>query len=244
MCTPAAFVLTSNSVLWSCATNSHEAIIDEHNLYANGARGPSVLKVEITPKNGDYSTDPETWVFRVVQKLLPAWHDPARDEARTRAALRDWLKYHCCVQEEYIANAQLAGGDRIIQKTGYGSTQTAGRDSKQEARDCSVQISEDCSVQISEDCSVQITGGCSVQITGEYSIQISGNYSTQKAGEGTIQIVRWYERKSGWQAASRTVRRAEAGTWWYVSQGMWRGCTPEEARAAERLAHNTLHFPS
>ena len=90
MCKPASMVLTKDKVFWSMNTDSHEGIIDEYKLHADGKRGPNILRVEIVPPNGDRTKPPSKWVFGYDQDVLPSWADAERDEKRTRAALREW----------------------------------------------------------------------------------------------------------------------------------------------------------
>ncbi len=85
MCNFASIVLTKDRELWSDASDSHEEIIRHNNLVADGARGPNILRVEVSP--GDW-TDLKTWSYRVDQDILPEWHNPEADEARARAALK------------------------------------------------------------------------------------------------------------------------------------------------------------
>ena len=129
MCTPASFVLTRDRVCWSRVTNSHEDIIREYTLHVDGARGPNVVRVEITPGDENYFSDPATWIFCTDQDQFPEWYDPARDEARTRAALPEWHQYHCCSQDAKGPNASLLGGDMVTQTAGDLSTLKAGNDS-------------------------------------------------------------------------------------------------------------------
>ena len=89
MCNFASFVLTKDKVLWLPDTDSHEQIIKQHNLHADGTLGPNVLRVEIVP--GPKITrfnDFKNWVYRVDQDIRPAWFDATCDEKRVRAALR------------------------------------------------------------------------------------------------------------------------------------------------------------
>ena len=49
MCKFASFVLTKDREFWSDKSDSYEDIISKHNLHADGARGPNILRVEISP---------------------------------------------------------------------------------------------------------------------------------------------------------------------------------------------------
>jgi hypothetical protein len=122
MCTPASFVLTKDAVFWSKTSNSHEDIIAEHGLNADGVRGTNILRVEIVPADGDYGSQTKLWVYHTDQDILPPWCDAVADEKRTRAALRQWKKYHCCCQRGGYRSTQSAG-DRSTQKAGLATVQ-------------------------------------------------------------------------------------------------------------------------
>ena len=90
MCKFASFVLTKDAVFWSDKSDSHEHIISEHGLHADGVRGPNILRVEIIPgaklkKFSQY----KDWEYKVDQDQMPEWFDAARDEKRARKALQD-----------------------------------------------------------------------------------------------------------------------------------------------------------
>ena len=89
MCKPAPFVLTADRVLWSRSSDSHEDIIRE-NYLDDTTNPPTILRVEITPKNEQWTDPPDAWVYRVDQDIMPAWHDAINDEARARAELPRW----------------------------------------------------------------------------------------------------------------------------------------------------------
>ena len=93
MCKAASFVLTKDRVFWSKKTDSHEAIIEEYSLNADGAGGPNVLRVEINPV-GFFGPPFDGWAFRYDQDILPKWADKKADEKRARAALAGWYESH------------------------------------------------------------------------------------------------------------------------------------------------------
>jgi len=90
MCKFASFVLTKDGVFWSDKSDSHEEIIKEHNLHADGIRGPNILRVEIVPgaKIKKFTTYKD-WEYRIDQDQMPAWFDAPKDEKRARQALRE-----------------------------------------------------------------------------------------------------------------------------------------------------------
>ena len=88
MCRFASFVLTKDRVFYSHETDSHEEIIEQKNLHADGATGPNILRVEITPpRDGDWG-DLSRWNYRVDQDTLPEWENGAQARACIALAQR------------------------------------------------------------------------------------------------------------------------------------------------------------
>jgi hypothetical protein len=71
MCVPFSCIVTTEKVLWSKFSESHEDIIRENGL-KDGWR-VMFVRCELIPRDRDYSTDPREWVFRVNQDILPNW---------------------------------------------------------------------------------------------------------------------------------------------------------------------------
>jgi hypothetical protein len=126
MCTPASFVLTKDCVFFSKTSNSHEDIIEENHLVADGVRGPNILRVEIVPPDGDYALPISKWQYHTDQDILPEWAGDG--EKRARAALKQWKRYHCLIRTAGDGST-LTAGYRSTLTAGNGSTLTAGNGS-------------------------------------------------------------------------------------------------------------------
>ena len=91
MCKFASFVLTKGEEFWlegEHASDSHEKIINFYELHADGARGPNILRVEISPTDKiKVWPSLKAWAYRVDQDRMPEWFDAAAAEKRTRSAL-------------------------------------------------------------------------------------------------------------------------------------------------------------
>jgi len=130
MCREASFVLTKTKTCWSKRTDSHEWIIVDHKLHADGSRGPNIVRVEITPPNEDFSLPLDQWVYRLDQDELPSWYDAAACEARVREVLPEWLASKVVllgqsrdVRDEIVVAAYgnvTANGDSVV--TAYGNS--------------------------------------------------------------------------------------------------------------------------
>lgn len=88
MCKFASFVLTKGEEFWSETSDSYEQIIKEHQLHADGARGPNILRVEISPTDKiKVWPSLKAWEYRVDQDVMPEWFIAETAEKRTRLAL-------------------------------------------------------------------------------------------------------------------------------------------------------------
>jgi len=67
-------------------TDAHEKIIEQHRLYADGARGTNIVRVELSPPDNKPDAPVAEWLFVVDQDLLPEWWDRRKYEQMTRAA--------------------------------------------------------------------------------------------------------------------------------------------------------------
>ena len=91
MCKMASGVLTKgHKAHWSKGTDSHEAIIAEHKLTADGVRGPNIVRFEITPPDDRYDAPLAEWSYRVDQDTTPDWYDATAGEVAARAMLVEW----------------------------------------------------------------------------------------------------------------------------------------------------------
>jgi hypothetical protein len=129
MCNFSSFSLTKDSEIW-WHTESH-ADIDEHwQLHVDGARGPNVLHVEITPPDDNPKAPLNQWVYRVDQDVFPEWHDPVESERRARAALaRRSEKERWLVSDHLSDGAVSISGNDSTLTGGHRSTLTGGNDS-------------------------------------------------------------------------------------------------------------------
>ena len=104
MCNPISAIVTKEKV-WFGTTDSHEDIIREHKLREGNADGTRVyiVRVEVTPPNGDLTAPVDRWVYRVDQDVFPVWYDAEDCETRARGALERsgigalWTAYNAVV---------------------------------------------------------------------------------------------------------------------------------------------------
>ena len=75
--------------------DSHEDMLKELGIqddYLNASK--TFVRVELSPANGDKSSDPMGWKLKVDQDIRPEWFDPEVYELRIKQAIADWCAVH------------------------------------------------------------------------------------------------------------------------------------------------------
>lgn len=132
VCNPASFVLTRHNVFWSRQTDSHENIIEEFKLHQDGAGSPNIVRVEISPPNGNLRLPLSEWIYKLDYVLddntVPEWYDSLDCQIRARAALADWAAAKLVIDRAVeIRSAQVyALGEAKV--TAHGSSDIAAFD--------------------------------------------------------------------------------------------------------------------
>jgi hypothetical protein len=204
MCEPASFVLTKDRVFWSAYTDSHEEIIAEHSLAQDGVRGPNVVRVELTPEDGNLSSDPAEWRFRVDQDRLPDWFSRETHEPIVRAEAKAWQAskvFTSGVHEVRKGQAYSYGSSQVMacdssqvracgssQVRAYGSSQVTAYDSSQVTAYDSSQVTAYDSSQVTACGSSQVTACDSSQVTACGSSQVMACGSSQVTAYGSSQV--------------------------------------------------------
>jgi len=93
MCNSASFIVTQNDVLFSKYSDSHEDIISENKLN-DKTKKPDFVRIEISPKDNDYRTPIENWIFKTDQDFLPEWFNIKEAEIACRDKMNEWAKTH------------------------------------------------------------------------------------------------------------------------------------------------------
>jgi phage gp45-like len=110
MCEAASLVITTDKVFWSLKSDAHEEIIREFGLKDEVANRITLVRVEITPPNGDWAAPLCQWQYKVDQDLLPEWYekDPDKQESRARAALKYWFSAKVFLSGNHTIHDQQA----------------------------------------------------------------------------------------------------------------------------------------
>ena len=163
MCDFASLIVTKDRVFWSKNGDNHTAIAEEHGLHEDGAKGPNVVKVEITPPGGQWWTDRKGWAFRVDQDILPEWWDAKDGEARARVALED------------LAAARLFDGRDAEVKEGMIF-----------ARNSTVKAWGSATVEASGSATVKAWGSATVKAWDSATVKAWGPATVKASGSATV----------------------------------------------------------
>ena len=75
--------------------DSHDQMLAELKIPDDFAHASKVfVRVELSPADGDPTSDPMGWRIRIGQDILPDWFVHEIDEQRVKVAIADWCKVH------------------------------------------------------------------------------------------------------------------------------------------------------
>ena len=168
MCNPASLVITKDAAFWSMNTDSHEDIITEHGLSQDGVRGPNILRVEITPPDGDFSAPATEWRYKLDQDIMPPWHDAAEDEKRARVALTEWI----------AARVIREGAKKVCSGRFFVSDSATVRASGS----ATVEAYDSATVRASDSATVRASGSATVRASGSATVEASGSATVNQYG--------------------------------------------------------------
>lgn len=75
--------------------DSHDRMLKElgiHDDFTHASK--TFVRVELSPADGDKSSDPMGWRIKIDQDILPDWFDYNSDEDRVKKAIAEWCKVH------------------------------------------------------------------------------------------------------------------------------------------------------
>ena len=133
MCAPASLVVTKDKVFWSAKSDSHEEIIREFGLCDEVANRITLVRVEITPPNGDMSRPLDEWQYRVDEanpSYLPEWFvkNESKHEGRAKDALKKWFECKVVVSGHRDVRDQEVYAYDNSTVTAYGTSTVAAYD--------------------------------------------------------------------------------------------------------------------
>lgn len=81
--------------------DNHTQMLDELKIKDTRENAERLfVRAELYPKDGDIFSDPNTWIYRVDQDILPDWYVAEVDEARMREAVKAWYAAHVHIDKD------------------------------------------------------------------------------------------------------------------------------------------------
>nr|MBR4279819.1 hypothetical protein [Clostridia bacterium] len=75
--------------------DSHDQMLNELGIPDDFAHASKVfVRVELSPPDGDKTSDPMGWKIKIDQDILPDWFVHQVDEERVKVAITEWCKVH------------------------------------------------------------------------------------------------------------------------------------------------------
>lgn len=189
MCRPASFVVTKDHVFWSRNSDSHEDIIDEYGLHEDGVYGPNIVRVEIAPEDGNLSTDPSAWKYKLDQDTRPAWYDQAEAERRCRGELPAWLKSKVIINDRsgrHLKRGSWYVYDSTVNAFWHSRVRAFGRSAIAAYDRSFVRAFGHSTVDAYDRCTVRVCRKCTVVAYNESTIEAHGNSAVEAWGGAVV----------------------------------------------------------
>jgi hypothetical protein len=102
MCNPVSLILTPESVHMPTDSMSHTRILQREGI-PDTSDMPQFIRVECSPSDGDWLSDPCCWRIIIDQDYIPQWYldDSLTHDVRIHDAVHVWFKDHATVVEGY-----------------------------------------------------------------------------------------------------------------------------------------------
>jgi hypothetical protein len=94
MCNFFSLVATKDNIYYDITLDSHSDIIEKFKIKEKTGENFNVCKIEITPPKGDVFLNPEDWIFRIDEEIIPDWIDKIKTESKVRVILKEIKKQY------------------------------------------------------------------------------------------------------------------------------------------------------
>ena len=161
--------------------DSHDRMLKElgiHDDFAHASK--TFVRVELSPADGDKSSDPMGWRIKIDQDILPDWFDHNRDEARVKTAIADWCKVHVLREgtHEVHSGVWYAYGSATVKA--YGSATVKAYDS------ATVKAYDYATVEACDSATVTAYGSATVKAYGSATVKAYNSATVEAYGSATV----------------------------------------------------------
>ena len=162
--------------------HSHTSIAQLHGI-PDGMLGDGYARWELTPNDGNYQSDPDTWAFTLDEERKPAWweEDAAAFEDKARSAVK-----------RYMAKAgHLAPGAVVV--AGNGGTATAGNRGTATAGNGGTATAGNGGTATAGDYGTATAGDYGAATAGHGGAATAGDYGAATAGDHGTLCIKWWD---------------------------------------------------
>ena len=170
--------------------DSHDSMLKELGIpddYLHASK--TFVRVELSPADGNPSSDPMGWRIKIDQDILPDWFDHKVDEPRVKEAITEWCKVHVMRDgvHEVHDGVWIATGSATVKATG--SATVTATDS------ATVTATGSATVKASDSATVTATDSATVKAFGSATVKAYGSATVKATGSATVILPKKWQTK-------------------------------------------------
>ena len=169
--------------------DSHSRMLEELHIEDDFAHASKVfVRVELSPADGDKTSDIDGWKLNVDQDVLPDWWNEKVDLPRIKAAVKSWCDIHVLRNGEHTVRDGVwyAYGSASVKACGRASVKACGRASVKAYDSASVEAYDRASVEAYGSASVEAYDSASVKAYDSASVEAYGSASVKACGRASV----------------------------------------------------------
>ena len=155
--------------------DSHSRMLEELHIEDDFAHASKVfVRIELSPADGDKTSDVDGWKLNVDQDVLPDWWDETVDLPRIKSAVKSWCDIHV------LRNGAHTVRDGVWYACGSASVKAYDSASVEAYGSASVEACGSASVKAYDSASVEAYGSASVEACGSANVILPKLYQSSK----------------------------------------------------------------
>ena len=141
------------------------------------------VRVELSPADGDMTSDPMGWKIRIDQDILPDWFVHKVDEERVKVAVADWCKVHVLRngKHEVHEGVWIATDSATVKAYGSATVKAYGSATVKAYNSATVTACDSATVTACDFATVKAYNSATVKAYGSATVIIPKNWGTSKS---------------------------------------------------------------
>ena len=173
--------------------DSHSRMLEELHIEDDFAHASKIfVRIELSPADGDKTSDVDGWKLNVDQDVLPDWWDETADLPRIEAAVKSWCDIHVLRNGAHTVHDGVwyAHDSASVTACDSASVKAYGSASVKACGSASVTAYDSASVTACGSASVKACGSASVTAYGSASVKACGSASVTAYGSASVILPR------------------------------------------------------